>query len=566
VPAGAISFPGVNIPISLTATRTLGTNPDYSKLVIVPQGTTPDSSGTSTLSFGFDGNLIVWSNCLCTRTTMEITPKGQVQVCEIADRRWKWQRGYVNGAYNVRNPDGTIDQTAPVANLQQLCVLMFAAMGETVLPDLTRVSTAEFPEVAWNYDNAAWTLEEMLTMRGYVISLNTDDTVTVYVRGQGIPVAGNSETVSLSINLSTPPPPFACGVLGDKTLVQSMLAMIPVGEDLDGSIKYVENLSYKPPLGWSGVDFNTFSNITNPVARQLALNTVGKMYQVASQADGTFDVSYANVDYASSSGELTVNSMSQCLPLEPYLLDTYTDRFGKIQRARPYVTGQFFNGTIAPIPQGANTPAFTRVDRREYTFDRTNGIILFRVPALKLLSGVIARAFSNLTFADVYLTCLYSIHDATLQIKDRMLVTQPLGGIGYDIRKNDAIQRQLVVQYQTGTNMVVGINDNKAQMTVAAQPMLAAIAAQYTAGAGKLQLDRGTIPYSTDGVTWQVMWDVDIKGKLAPFGTWIAQNFDGIPMLPTAADKATMRLARLQANVANRRLRGFRKARGRAGP
>ena len=549
MPSGSIDFPGVIFPRHMLVTRTTGVRPDTIILNCVPQVLSPDTSGTSTLMFSFNGIGFFWQNCLCDRATLRMSTTGHYEILEIQDRRWIWARNYITASYNVRFADGSIDP-ATTASLQQIVLNLFTAMGETVPPDLTDIVSTEQPELRYDHDNAADCLDELLSLRGYVVSLMSDDSVKVCVRGRGATLPADDDVVSVSISLDPPEPPYAVYVCGDQTMVQSKLKLWALGVDKDGTVKKAANLSFAPAGGWAGTDLVGFAWMQDQVAKDLALKYVGKLYGVSAQGDGTFNIHNGGTNYCP--GEITVTSAWQYLPLEPELLSTYTDVFGKKQRSPILVEGTFYNTTAnINFPQNQNTPAFTQVNARSYTFNRKTGTILFAEPSYK--STAAAGAGRPFDFADVYLTCSYSIHDATTQIKDRYIRNLVLGGTGRDLTKVDSLQRLIIVNYAANSATVTSITDNLTTVDSAADLYLAAAANKYTTLAANLVLWRGIKQFSTDGVALQIRWDVAMEGQQAPFGTLVAQNFEGIPLLPQTSEKAYLRQLRQQSNATNRR-------------
>lgn len=534
--SGVISFPGVVEPISVVATRVLGMRPSVAIIYALQQDTSPDCSGTATFTFGTSSNLISWTNALCDSSRTEVSTNGQRQMFVIYDRRWRWAKGApVTGAYNVRKPDGTIDSVTQ-KTLAELTTLLFTAMGETV--DVSGITSTEYPMVVYDRANPSDQLAELLDARGYVVSLMSDNTVKVFARGTGTALPDNEDLISASLSVDPPEPPLILRAVCNRTLVQSMLATVPVGLDTDGIVKGVNSLSYKPADGWDGKDWSTFEFLDDPLERECALLSVGKWYQVSSQADGTQNIAFGDVDYAP--GEITISNITQILPLENITLQSGTDRTGKVRYAPGFLSGVYWGVSSSPQqnpPNPENTPAFTVIRGIDWSLDRIEGIVKLSQFLEKDNAGV-------KTFADVYLTCCYSVHDATVQVKDRYEVDLNLGGYGYDTRLLDELQRKLVVAYTTGTSTVSGITDNKTTVDTDAGLYLARAAAQYVTQQGNSLFYRDFWSFDTDGVTWQLQWNVAVQGSV-PFGTLASQYCENLYLLPTSAKIAMERGPRL---------------------
>lgn len=556
MPSGYITFPGIpdgNIK-SLSAFRSVGLEPDVATLFCRPDPlnpSNPDTGGVATLSFGFNGTTINWTNCLCDRGTLELTRAGQYEVFRILDRRWYWSKAYVTQAYNLRYPDGSIDTTTQ-KTLAQIVTELFTLIGETV--DVTAVTSTEKPELFLDHQRCVDVLEELLSTRGYVVALATDNTIKVWPKGQGTPIAGafDFDIFTLSCTFDPPEIPFDITAVGTQTLVQSMLKCRPIGLERDGSLKPCESLSYKPAGGWAGVDMETFNVITNPIDKECAKLSVGKMYQITSQADGTQNLNASGVNYCP--GEITVSSGWQYLPIYPELLNIYTDQFNKKRRDKPFVLGTFRNmqqqqNANAPrLPQ--NTTPFTRVDRMSWSLDRENGIVTFNGLALKFNPRVT-------DFADVYVLCVYSVRPLTTFVWDRYERSLNLGGIGEVQQEIDELSRQLIATYAAGSGTISTLTDNKTAVDALADQYLNAAALSYFTTGGNYVGYRGNYPFSTDGSTLQIRWDCAVPHQPVPWGTLVSQYTESIPQLPTILQRRDRRRIQMQPDPIARRNRNF---------
>lgn len=549
VQSNFINFPGIVNPIHGIGTQTVGARPDKFIAYCQLQNGSPDTSGLSTLQFSFAGSTITWFNVLCDKGVKQITTHGHMQIYELLDRRWSWKRAFYTRAYNVRQSDGTID-TVTQATIPQIVTDLFGQIGDTV--DVSDITSTEFPEIVYDHDNVVDAIEELLGSRGYVISPSMTTPVTkIWRKGNGLTIPNNGDLVS--VNMSTNPPeiPEFLSCFCGKTYVQSKLKCDAIGQDLDGSIKSVDDLSYKPAGGWDGTDIDSMGMITDPVAQQLALKTVGRWYQVSTQADGTYDLNFGGIDYCP--GEIVVTSAWQYLPIQPVLLASNTDVFGKEKYDEPSVEGTFYQSVAqANPPLQQNTPDFTKVDQRKYRIDPERGIVQFNDVTLKM-----NLATNKLTFADVYLNCAYSVHDLNTFVKDRYFNTTNLGGIGLDLFKKEELNRQIIVAYTDGTPTVSGITDNTAVIDDELQQYLMAAAFQYQTQDGLVAIYRGLYAFATDGVNLQVRWDIAAKTDV-PFATYITQFYEGLPLLPTRGERNLIRQANMADDATSQRVSRYK--------
>ena len=549
MPSGYINFPGVASAQELLATRTVGTRPDVAILWAQPQPGSPDCSGTATLSFSFNGVTMNWFNALCDKGTLTMSIHGHRQMFEIRDRRWRWSKAYVTAACNIREDDGSID-AATQLTLQQIAANIFYIMGEPTA-DVSRVSAVDYPEVMFDHDVASDAIDELLTTRGYVIALQADDSVAVYRRGQGATLPANGDVVNVGVTVNPPEIPLYLTALGKRTLVQSKLKFQPVGLEKNGQVVPVNSLSYMPAGGWAGTDFENFAWTNDATIQALCKKCIGKWYQVVSQADGTFNLNNGATNYCP--GQITVTSAEQYLPLRGKLLGGQADQFGQIKGSDYFVEGTIYGGVLFANPDpGFNTPNFTRFDEELHPASLTEetGILKFDTLALKKSSGLGGGTF---TFADIYVTCSYSVNDNISFVKDRFTYSQNLGGFGIDLYKMDELERQIIFAYAANSATVNGVTDNNSTLQTQADITLTQIANKYQTTTGNVLLYRGIYAFNTDGVNLQIRWDCAVQSP-CPWGTYISQYFEGLSMLPTEREKSLQRHGRSAPDKTNRRV------------
>ncbi len=535
---GAISFPGVDYPQHLIATRTNGATPDVALLFALPQTTSPSITGS--LVFGFDATTITWTDCLCDKFTMQMTTGGHRQIFVIKDRRWRWARKTISGAYNVRRPDGSIDP-ATQKTIAQLTTILFTAVGETV--DVSGITSTEYPMVVWDLARVSDELEDLLEQRGYQISLQANNSIKVYPLGTGATLPANGDVVSLSISVDPPELPQYLIAGLQKTRVQSKLKMIPYGLDTDGSVKKTQNLSYSPGIGttgFDGLDLISFAYLTDPVAQSCARRSIGLWYGVESQADGTQNI---NVSGGTNfvPGEITVSDASQLLPLADELVSTGTNVFGLPQKDLAFIEGTFEDVVEQPPSPGStnrNTADFTLISHRDWTLDGPNGIVKFFQPAFKW-----DATGSKRTFADVYLTCSYSVRSASSLLYQRELRSKSLGGYGEEAIELTELQRTLVCDYTSGTTIST-ITDNQSTMQAAADLYLNIAANKYATSVGTILLYRGIYGFNPDGLALQIVWQCAAPGNPTPFSTHVSMSAEVHPLLPTRRQRGLARRAR----------------------
>lgn len=536
---GQISFPGIATPIYIrAAVRTNGFRPNKCLLVALPQTSSPSLTGT--LTFGFNGLNVSWPNALCDQRLMQVSTGGQYVQWTIVDGRWRHWKKFAKKAFNVRLPDGTIDPDTE-ATLSEIATFLLTEMGTSGDVSALDAST-EKPEVIIDNERCVLELEELLDRRGFVASYGFNDTYKIYRIGTGATLPNDGDVVNFSNSTNPPELPQTLRALCAHTLVQSKFKLIPVGLDIDGKVKKVDDLSYNPAGegvagGWDGKDLLSFNYIIDDEERELATMTVGKWYQIETQADGTHEISGGGVNYAP--GEITIDDVLQYLPLNDHLAETADDLSGKKRYKPAFVEGTFYDDDDNP-PKGQNSPPHSRIMRRYWTMNKELGIVMFKDVARKIKDDLLPPKDRKFTFAVLYLTCSYTVHDNDTHIKDRYVRDRSLSGTGMDQVPAEELERTLICEYDSNDITISSITDNEATVIAEADRLLDNAQASYSTGIGNTILYRGIRRYTTDGVNWQVVWKCAAPG-MVPFSTFVAQNCEAHPLAPRAGDRRLKR-------------------------
>lgn len=189
------------------------------------------------------------------------TSQGGTVAFLIEDRRWKWQYGgYVDGDYNVRQPDGTRLREKSV---KELAGLLFDALGEKE-PLLDGLPDNVYPRAEWHAASPRQELERLTASLGCVVTLNIQQNrAEVHKIGEGAdPINEPTATVSRADAATVLPPPDGMRVVGGQALFQSVCEFREaLGIETDGSLKPIDELSYKPAGGWEQIDPTAFDAI-----------------------------------------------------------------------------------------------------------------------------------------------------------------------------------------------------------------------------------------------------------------------------------------------------------------
>lgn len=539
---GDITFPGILYPRRLVASRTPGVEPNCALLWAHTQSTAPSLYGT--LTFGFNGIGIIWGDAMVDLSAVQVSTSGQWQMFKIYDRRHRWRNHVITGAYNVVLPDGTVDPDT-TKSLTELVQILFSAMGESS-PDLSAITSSERPMVVWDRDVAADELDELLSVRGYAVHLANNGTPVVHQIGSGTVLSPDSETVSLDMQIDPPEKPEYLGIVCDHTRVQSKLKCRPVGREVSGEWKHADSVSYAPAGGWNNSVIKQMNWITDPATKAIAEATIGKCYQVDTQADGSHDIAAGSVDYAQ--GEIAITTGFQYLPVSADLVESLDGGFGKVEKKKAFVEALYFEGG-EPTKQAQSDGI--QIIEDGYTLDEDLGIVTFDEPLLRKDDS--GDMTSDTVFADVYLTTSYVVTDPSTHVRDRYVRTRNLGGYGDVAIKVKELARTLVCHYGSDNITITSIDDNQTTIQAEADYLLDTAQNRYVTTLGKTLVQRGIQNINTDGITQQVMWYAADNGHPVPFRTVASQGMESIPFISRHTERYRRRAVRRNDDVSNRR-------------
>lgn len=530
-----LTYTGIDDPIQLWGANTSGTEPDVYALAFVPQAGNIPNAGTSTLAFGIYGTTITWTNCLIDKIQYSRQAKGYTAVAYIMDRRWKWRNNVITGRYNVRLSDGTVDP-ATEKTPQQLATLLLTAFGEGAT-SVSALVNDDRPEVDWNDSVAVDELAALLESRGCVIGI-PDNVTTIALIGAGTGAPNNDDIRSIQQTVDPPLVPEILRLVGNDTVIQSKLRLTAIGLETDDSVIGIDDLSYKPAGGWSVVsDWLTFPEITNEDARQRAILSVGKWFQVESQADG---------GQAIEGFSPVPNDSSELMPLSTRLIGTYADIDGKARPQRAWVEGTFWR-TGSPDFEDGNSEDFSRI-RGGWRLLPDIGVVQFTQPMLML-----DESTEEWVAAQLYLVCTYSVLNPSTHQYYRESVDRNLGGYGVVPIHVESIYRTIREEYDGET--VTYTDDNLVAFTAAANAILDAHEATYTVQDGYILSYRHIQSVFANGVVSQVFWRAGTGG----FFTTVAVANEPLLGATKSIERLRRRLVRQNADYEQRRNRRRRR-------
>lgn len=243
--------------------------------------------GTLRLS---DGTTIRdFTNCRVIRAVIQQGGGGaRWREITIEDRRWRWGQGYaaIYGEYNIDQAGQAIVQRS----VRQLAALCFEALGENRY-DVSVLPADIYPPTVWDGDNPATALQELIAPYAGQIATWPNDVPRVFTLTEGISPTPDERQMDFTYGLEPAVVPRAIVYEGGETYMQHDLPLEPIGRELNGSWRHIDDLSYTPAGGWGAEDPDPnhgFMGIVDPRLRRLARLYIWRRYRIR----GTFFLPY----------------------------------------------------------------------------------------------------------------------------------------------------------------------------------------------------------------------------------------------------------------------------------
>ena len=242
-----------------------GITPGVASLEILPQALPPDLAGPLVISDGI--GIVTLPDCRVDSIRAEKDSGGIRYYLTIKDRRWRWKNcGGISGRYNVVDPSGQYSKITPNAfgdyptrlarptryipwtlkTPYQLAILCLTAMRETAYTVDLPNTVDTLPQINWDWTNPAQALQSLCNQFGRRIIYDWfTDTVNVVQLGIGLdlPTGSYSLDTPAYTNLQRPD---SIILVGAPIRYQILMKLEAVGEDWDGSIRPINDLSYVP--------------------------------------------------------------------------------------------------------------------------------------------------------------------------------------------------------------------------------------------------------------------------------------------------------------------------------
>jgi hypothetical protein len=569
------TYPGVQNVLGASYTLTHGITPSVVSFQITPQTATIAAVGDVVFYHGT--TTLTIRDCRADQASMVRSTDGTLVSFSALDRRWRWRFGEVYGHYNQRDADGLI-VTATEKTPQQLAQLLLSAMGETAV-GVTDIPNNARPECEWVAENPSEALADLIEPFGMVVVLQIDGTVALRQQGVGAALPANTFLIEQEVSSNPPEIPATIRVLGGPNRYQKRLQLEAVGYDLDGSIKAIDQLSYKPATGWEQ-ETQFFAGIEGGDARKLALRDVFRLYRIRDM-NSTPPTTIVQVPGPSSSQTLQVGGMTvgpggnpaapaaaaaqpggvqylvqylrEILPLEKGLVQTSTDPNGIRRRKPEAVYGSYYVGNIsleAPRNSEKNNVKQWQYPG-QFQVEHELGLVRFDEQVVRWDTNT--RTFKP---AVIELECSFQVRNPDTGAPMRWSYTMATGAAaGYGV---EVVRREELVweRYTPYPNQNVGQWTEKtyeAELNTLSQYYSAGRLAQYVTQSGASGKYVGLQSINPDGAIQQVTWEIGGGGCF----TSASRLYEPSPYVPPYKERRVNDMLRKQRR-AERDQRGKR--------
>lgn len=500
---GRLQYPGIPDWLSFRYVLSHGISPGRISVRSLPERSNPAVTGTARLVFG--GVTIEIPDCRLDRIDFEVDDSGrQVARYEILDGRWKWRGGHISGRYNVRTKGGDSVESGTEKTPRELATLCLNEMGVRSF-EVKRMPNQARPYVDWDYDIPAKALADLCDSLNCTVVYQPGGRVSIEQVGQGRGLSITNLSTSGEVNLVPPRLNEGLKFVAAPTLYQMDFELDAVGEELDGTVRRLNNLSYTPPGGWADEMIPGFPNVA-AASRELAQQSVYRMYRIV----------FPTPLFPPGKPQVAANEidrLEQILPLIPHQVEQDEFPDGSKQRRPPWVYGTFNKGTATYPTNPPNLPPNPDLNRapadfysRSFTLDRERGIVIFSEPVYDLDTSV--QGFRTRQ-PRLNLRVAVTLRDSKTRGVERW--TKLRGKDGKSQRALIVERSDIGLEYYENhrTGRVI---DNLAEVEKQAGYYLDAARDNLQKFPGGSVQYAGFVPIAPDGAIRQVSWSVDGSG------------------------------------------------------
>lgn len=468
------SMSGIDYPVELVYSQTLGFQPDVIMLRCNPQVGNFPASGTVSLTW--EATTVTLPDCVVDLGSLKVTPDGKFVQLKVLDRREYWRMvAPISGEYNLLRVGQYV--SAKQKTLRQLGTILMTALGEPGA-DVSALPTTVYPPVSWECESVIEAAQTLFEEYGYSVALGYgSEAVTVVKLGTGATLTSTGQFISSDTIDPKTIPRYVRNCFG-PSVAQVRLKLEAVGLDTDGTWKDIDSLSYKPAAGWEAIPPYTLPDAVDGLTDEQEIEAVGyvrRAYRVNGFADETWNP---------PDGSAALSGLTDILPLQNRLLETEDIRADE-SRTPFKVYGQYFrleDETSNPvIPGGANTAIGDRVTGRRVRFDGENGMIIFDEPIWRVVS-------SEYKAADLWLECTIRARNQTNFAWNHYEydVEVAPSGTGYHTVHHEQTA-ETIIGYNS-SHAVTAVNTNQTSLDTLGDAWAVVVAASYATTASQFKV------------------------------------------------------------------------------
>jgi hypothetical protein len=412
IPEGFATFPGCVVSeADITISR--GITPAMGILRIEPQDGLTLQPGT--LRFTYDSKTAALPDCkpLTPFLDEKALPRSFTWLLPVLDHRWRWAGGQITGEYNKRLPDGTVDpDTENKKTPQQLATLLLTAMGEIGF-NVGGLPNGVFPYVKWEATNPARALAALCERCACEITGGERASVVIWPRGVGFDLPASNDAVTPRWRMPLVDKPARLVAICGETVFQSQLVLLPIGQETDGELRDINDVSFKPEE-WTEESFFGFPQVQNDDEAAATFESLWRWFAVERQAH--LEEGFQPPEYEATQG-IEVTEAAQ-LKLRSTLIESADDAGGTARPLSAWIEGLYWpycSDAVVSSDRVKLLAPFTITSR---------GTIEFPFPIIDM--GEDEDTFGEVFEPLLYLTTSYTIDGA------RITRTRDIGGTGGD--------------------------------------------------------------------------------------------------------------------------------------
>jgi hypothetical protein len=537
---GRFTWPGLISARSLTYTVSHGISPGVASIVAPEEAIRGISQR---------GDLVMWdgetkltlTNCL-VENVVRLGGETRVYQINVQDRRWRWQFAEtVSGSFNERD---WMNRPKPRTQLSPREIITYCldTLGEAdyeILGIDNNLSMDRWPQIRWENVNAAVALTEVCEGLGLrVIFQPWTDRVLISPLGVGENLPNKPGVMSYTPGLRIVTKPDKIQFVGGPRIFTVAIPLEAVGSEPEGTIKLIDDLSYRPTNGWGGIakaggNYSavnvptdpkedglrligipgvTLGQMTRQEYQQLAKRCILKWYRIKATAPGD-----PNAPLKIPGVPWAITNRDDIVLLDSiYTPETIQD--GSYRTDPPRIYGSFNRGEV---DWRITTDKTFQIYDRTFSINAEKQIVEFELPIYRFtgqqqqldkMSAVAQVAIFGIAAyqqipADLVLVTSVMVRRPDnhaiwkYEFEKQIVSDEEVAGTGPFVLRHDEQQYIFYTAYSPGDWSVETTIDNSAEMEAAAEYYINAKAREYER-------------VGSEEAQYAMLMDVDPDGKI----------------------------------------------------